>query len=364
MFDNISKSNPFNKPFETFKAASDTKINNSANKLFKDRKFSEEYKPVYYVSRILQSTSSLVSASTFFIAIYLILENRLGSLGAAAIGLIICTLIEVLKMFLWKICSKGIQKYNQVNAVLIGVLITMHIVSALGSIEGARRSSSLSAPHNDTFLKPIDVGSIKKVAIKSMESIDNMILKLTGNTRSKALKVLASLNEQKVRLTKQLETELKEAKAINEEALSRYNREQALNKIEIADRQKLNSYITVAAAASFEALFVLCSLFCTYFLFRAYVDFCAENSEGPRQTAAVTAASNGKKDYSAIDVETAKRAPIGFNKKDAGNLETCANPKCSKKFKKIVWNKKYCSEKCKISAWEQRNGRTLIPKKS
>ena len=190
-----------------------------------------------------------------------------------------------------------------------------------------------------------------------------MILKLTGNTRSKALKVLASLNEQKVRLTKQIEIDVKEAKAINEEALSRYSQAQTLRKRERADGQKLNGYITVIAAAAFEALFVLCSLFCTYFLFRAYVDFCAENSEAPRQTAAVTAASNGTKDSKAIDVETAKRAPIGFNKNEVGNLQTCASPKCSKKFEKIVWNKKYCSERCKISAWEQRNGRTLIPKK-
>ena len=363
MFDNISNSNPFNAPFKAFKAASNTKINTTAKELFKDRKFSEEYKTVYYISRTLQTLASIVSASTFFIAIYLILEARLGPISAGSIGVITCVLIELLKAFLWRICSKGVQKYNEVSTALISVLVAMHIISGLGSIEGARRSGNLTPNAVIISASKVNIDSISLAHAKKIESIDLMIIKLTSNTRSKALKVLSSLNEQKVNLTAQHVETIKQAKAHNVEAdaIAKTQSEEA--QLARAEQTKTNTYITIIAAAFFEVLFVLCSLFCTYFLFRAYVDLHAETSAKPSRTAAVTAKASKEVTKAKADIKEPTRAPIGFTKNEVGNLETCAHLECSAKFKKIVWNKKYCSEECKISAWQQRKGKTFVPKK-
>ncbi|MCY7329914.1 MAG: hypothetical protein LH618_15275, partial [Saprospiraceae bacterium] len=138
--------------------------------------------------------------------------------------------------------------------------------------------------------------------------------------------------------------------------------------------EKMQAY-SVGAAIVAELVFLLCTAFCLYYLFRHY----AEQQGTPEPITAATTnqattfsqngAANKVTDSSGLPRNEGRRMiGFGYDHRNAGanddrttmivhDKRTCGH--CGEPYTYMAAKQKYCSEPCRVAAWETRTGRTL-----
>ena len=353
--------NPFNKQFETVKENGQNEINNrttqQANEIFKDKPFALEYKTAFIIAKCISFVANIVSLFSAFFAIQFILSLLTGVYIAFFGSLAICGLLELLKNASWKVNIKNFLRYKKVNIGLF-LLIVLSLASIGTSLLGAYLipNSFVSSPvkNNSDSLALADLTTINT----QIANLDKLVLETSnkaipnqqGKVSSTFKTMLASLTVQKDSLSSEKRAINKRLESIRAEQAT--DKENA-NKGEI-ENIKFLQICCVLVALAFEVIFILCTIFTFYYMFRVYVD----TGEQPKtvqtivNTGELPTQRNGN-----------ERQTIGFfneNRTTNENRINCKN--CSKEFTKNHKKQIFCAEKCRISHWNKTHERTINEK--
>lgn len=374
MSNKVSLKNSKDKKFELHQEGVLNLLEKAANNLFKDKYFYEEFKGVFAFSSFLKVVSSFVSFCTGFLAIQIATKLIFGYYLSTFFALTVCVSLEVVKAFFWRINSKWFLKYKKVSKTLIASLVALHLVSlGFSAYGGWMLPTLLNAPSVESVPK-IDEGSISAPYLAAIAKIDEQIRinnkKLSENESNSTIR---SFNKN---IEKLLNQKTEKEKALNLAILSAKEERQgkvAENQEKLLKQQnKRNEEIKAArisclvASLFFELVFVVCSCFCVYYLFRLNIDLDSSGQEAEEEKANQKAPTKGLKLLSRqqahqapplVEQKTAKKpAKIGFQ---LGCLDSkkkptkkCALPSCSNTWQGGAHNKLYCSSNCRRLAYQ------------
>jgi hypothetical protein len=391
----LSFANPFDAVFEQVKGAGinvvSERLAQKANELYKDKPFGLEYKGVYMVTDLVAKISSLISFASALFALQTVLFWIVGLYVSWIGSLLLCGLIEVLKTQIWGKTAKNFNVYKRVGVLGISSLIGLHVLSLVSSGYGAYLiPSQFAAPApvldsfahqtNQTILSEagnLDAQILGVDAQISKQS--SLLIKPNGEKSSSTAKELSKLNAQK----SELQAQKREALARVEQMQKDHKTQSEIKGKETQSEVLTLQYIAVGVAVLFEFLYILCTLFGFYFMFRVYVDT-IETNDNRKETNDLVINSNdnrkeanqnltnaydnrketneNRKEQTPHPAPPANKNPskIGFKFYDTNGglvLPKCAN--CETDFIPKHHKQKYCTDNCRVQKWEQETGKTL-----
>lgn len=348
-------SNPFEHKFTLFSAnlskknAEHTKetIETKSGEVFADKPFSIEYKGIYNVTKVGQSVAQVVTflttAALGVFALTHIVPLAWGIYIAVPLALLFAYGVEKIKRSTLAIAAKHCLKYGQFGAVGVFAILVM-CVSIAAALYGAKELPGVvyAKPQravdghsaNDTQ-KQIDVvqSDINRLQSKLDAKAGNWVAE--NRTLPKLQRQRAELISQKAQFERQAgeRSEIEHTEALTDRQ----------GKVE-----KMQVY-AVGAAIVAELIFLFCTGFIFYFLFRHY----AEQNEAQTKDAtyAGTTQENPGK------VRTMAKGTITETFLSTDRSAKCLH--CSKPYEKRTTFQKYCSESCRVTAWEKNTGNTL-----
>jgi Na+-transporting methylmalonyl-CoA/oxaloacetate decarboxylase gamma subunit len=368
----LSFANPFDAVFEQVKGAGinvvSERLAQKANELYKDKPFGLEYKGVYMVTDLVAKISSLISFASALFALQTVLFWIVGLYVSWIGSFLLCGLIEVLKTQIWGKTAKNFNVYKRVGVLGISSLIGLHILSLVSSGYGAYLiPSQFAAPApvldsfahqtNQTILSEagnLDAQILGLDAQISKQS--SLLIKPNGEKSSSTAKELSKLNAQK----SELQAQKREALARVEQMQKDHKTQSEIKGKETQSEVLTLQYIAVGVAVLFEFLYILCTLFGFYFMFRVYVDTIEPETQTPENSGKMVKnstpesreAGNPKIGQSQIPQiappVNIKPPKIGFKFYDANGgiiLPTCVN--CGLEFLPNHQKQKYCTTDCK-----------------
>ena len=355
--------NPKNEAFNIYLQQTADTIDRAANNLFKDKSYKDEYKAVFVVSTLLKFVCSILSFATMVVALYFSFYGLFGFYASLLLAVAVCGLFEVLKTKIWTISSKHGLKYKNVSKGLILALIAVHIVSLASSGIGAFLIPKLIS--EQTTSAPAEPKTISIEIANQIAAIDKQLqsISTSTSTSSTSRKSFANLTSQKAVLiaaqaTAQEQAQTDKATAQEQETKAKADRQQQIIKDQI---------LFVGSSIAFELLFIVCSIFLAYYLFRTVIDLEADaNEANPTANEVVkngldtaTVPDNGQQAPQA----TANVQKIGFKQGTTEKQQTfqeietqtkqleftriCQLDSCKKPFIHAIHNQKFCSNKCR-----------------
>lgn len=275
-------SNPYNAPFEGVKDAGTqhdtTQLAARAAAIFADKPYTQENKAVFWLCQILAGTAAAVSFATALFAFQYLLAHTVGA-GLAWVGAgIICGVFEGLKFLFWRGVVKQRMRYKRAAVGGIIALVMLHIFSLAASCLGAYLIPQTTAGNPN-----VNAPNTAAVVIAQSEKVDGQLAEIdkqitaflphltnaNGKKSGSTAQQIAALRQQKDALLQQ-KKELSEtiaAAQIADKALS----EKALS--ENANSQQTMQILCVCIACAFELVYILCTVFVFYYLFRAFIDY-------------------------------------------------------------------------------------------
>jgi hypothetical protein len=364
-------SNPFTHKFTAFSANLSEKnaahtaqtVTTKSGEVFADKPFTIEYKGIYSTAKIGQSVAQVVTflttAALGVFALTHIVPLWWGIYIAIPLGLLFAYGVENIKRSTLAIAAKHYLKYGEFGAVGIVALLVM-CVSIGAALYGAKELPGV------VYAKPqrkSDLQSAQELQ-KQADAVQSDINRLQGKLDSKAgnwvaeNRTLPKLQKQRAELINQkAQTELeagKQAETEYGEALT--DRAQKVDKMQV---------YAVGAAIVAELVFLFCTGFILYYLFRHYAE---ENPEIKGEQAATIAPQTNGATYPG-GTQVKGKMPIVANMNATGQTftlrteptkgrsEKCLH--CGKDYNKRTTFQKYCTEICRVSAWESNTGRNL-----
>lgn len=355
--------NPKNEAFNNYLEQTADAIDRAANDLFKDKSYKDEYKAVFVLSTLLKYVCSVLSFATMVVALYFSFLGLFGFYASVSLAVAICGLFEALKTQIWSISSKHKLKYKTTSKALIFALIAVHVVSLGSSAVGAYLIPNLiseQTPSQATDQKEISIQIANQIA-----EIDKQLQNVSTSTTtsSTSRKSFANLTSQKAVLIAAQERQQEQVQKDKATA------EQVAIIAKEAQQQKIkkDQILFVGSSIAFELLFIACSTFIAYYLFRTVIDLEADAKEA-NQTAnevvkiGLDAASVPTDGHQAPQA-TANVQKIGFKQGTGQEQQTsteqqtekkrleftriCLFDSCKKPFLHSIHNQKFCSNKCR-----------------
>ena len=374
MNNKVSLKNSKDQNFENYTAKVFNILEKKAENLFKDKCFHEEFKAVFAFTSILRIISSLVSFFTGFVAVQMATKLLFGSYLSVFFALSACICLEIIKTFFWRINSKWVLKYKKVSRPIIGSLVGLHLISLAFSAYGGWLLPLMVAAPTLPAAKNINIEDVARPFVVSIALIDEQITlnsakiaKTTSNSTVRSLNEISkTLLEQKTAqetaknraiLTATTKNNLLEAKAA----------EMAQNAQKTRSKKVFIAQIScLVASLFFELLFILCSVFGVYYLFRLNIETEAEKQQ-PKSLL------SKQQDQDPLPSEQPHEAPkeekqneiIGFksrclDSKKREHPKICALDGCGNTFQGGAHNKLYCSNDCRKMAYQARKYKANI----
>jgi len=377
MSSKINDLNPKNETFNRYQAKVKSIVARQAQSIYQDKNFADEFRSIFVSSVSLRLVANIVSSATFLVAVYIGLFPLIGSFLAVLVGLVSCILFEVLKSFVWRITNKYILKYKTVSFLLVASLVGLHLVSFGGSCFGAWQLPCILIAPTASTATVQNIDSINTTYLVQLATIDKHLEQLQDKTSSSTIrKAINNLTEQKKTILSGQKLAIEDAKEKNQAKVKENKEATKTANLEHQANIKKTQVSSLGLAAFFEVLFIICSIFIAYYLFRQYVD----DSEQDNQEPSVQDGDNRNitDDNSVIKAESqaseiAHQAPkatnkIGFEqgknseqaKRQDGNRQEleytkiCALDSCKEPFLHNIHNQKYCSTDCRKLAYEKR----------
>lgn len=395
----FSFSNPFDAVFEQVKAAGETVQNDRKAKeafaVYSDKPFAVEYASIYTLSKGVALAAGLVSFASAIFALQSVLFWVVGLYVSWAGAGVLCYAIEKLKTQVWEKVAKAHLKYKRFLAGGLGVLVGLHLLSLGTSLYGAflipaqfqpepiRTDSTTEKAHGLVFEQVATIDKQISNLDAQIQAQTPLLVKPNGAKSSSTAKSLSALNTQKSELQKQkagilekVESVQKEYKEVSEKRAQTQNKE-----------VEFLQYLCVGVAALFELIFVLCTLFSYYYLFRVYVESNPENREQTLTENREQALTENREQILTENREqiltenrdknkerkeqqnphiapnpNANPAKIGFKWYDSNGglvLPVCVN--CGIEFLPNHHKQKYCKVECK-EEYRIKSGKKPLPK--
>ena len=304
-------------------------------------------KPYYAENKHLKTLcfgfSYLLNAASigigFSFAYSVIYTPITGAILAACIAALVLSILEAFKRALLPRLCKNYLQFSALTPGLILCLLALIALSGFCSYKGGDYVIKQFTPPPHT----IKIDSIKQhysSIIASKEAKQNNLLKVKykGTTTRTAQKAIEALQSEINAIRQQESSSIAAAAESNKSAIA----------VAAAGMEQNGFYFAVLALL-FDGLLVLCLAYCEYYDYRSFADFAGDNNDIkrpiterntagvlPAETNVETLAASEKTVQSVVETEQqhCKRCGAGFEKK-AG--------------------KKYCSDKCRIKSWNDRN---------
>lgn len=358
----LKMANPFEGKFKAFSAnlsaqnAQDhthTTTGKSAE-VFADKPFTHEFRTVYSVALVGQSLSQIVTycttAALGVFALTHIIPTDWGIYIAVPLALLFAFGVERLKRSTLTIAAKHLLKYKTFGFVGL-VAFAVMLVSIAAALYGAKELPGV------VYAKPERVKDAS-----SAEALTAEISRVQDDIeRTKT--VIASKpnwtaeNRTLPRLQRERAALVERRAAADGAALVRSDTEHAEAIAERAEKVEKMQVYSVGAAIVAELIFLFCTGFILYYLFRHY----AESTTGSGAPGAGTSATNGTVSARPItanlSVNESRTTKIVNDAANKGKDRTCEH--CGKPYIYGHHKQKYCSDHCRVAAWEQRTGAKL-----
>lgn len=364
--------NPFERKFRTFAQQLDAKnatehadaVANKSGEVFRDKPFTEEYRPLYRVAMIGQSLSQIVTflttAALGVFALNHIIPLWWGVYVAVPLGIAFAFGVERVKRSSLTIASKHLLKYRTFGFVGIVAALVM-CVSIAAALYGAKELPGVVYP---VPKRALDSDGAAQLTAE-IERIQTDIDRLQNDLKSRRNwiaenRTLPRLQKERAALVERRETVRNSAEG----------RADADHRAALEDRaaqvEKMQVY-SIGAAIVAELIFLFCTAFILYYLFRHFAERNTPEKEPTgAQSNGIGFYQNGTTTAANSLPQNETRQPIGFTygkritENVAGNERTCTH--CGKAYVYGHARQKYCSDDCRIAAWENRTGTTLTKK--
>ena len=276
--------NPFNNVFEDVSAQGKeheiTQVGAAAEKLYCDKPYAKEYKSIYITTAILAAFASLVSFATALFAFQSVLYFTVGTVLSWGASFAICAVFEVLKTLFWRVTAKEKLRYK--NTALGGVfaLVLLHIVSLVSSGYGAylipanfegekMQIDSLGAKLANADLKNAENLDLQTSEIdKQITALQPFILTPSGKKSTVTAAQITTLQKQKSELLAQKAAANDKLNALAQTAQANAEKAETARAVGASTAQ----IVCLILAVSFELIYILCTLFACYYLYRVFVD--------------------------------------------------------------------------------------------
>lgn len=384
--------NPFERKFKEF-AQNLTAKNAEGNAahiaaksgdVFADKPFSVEFHTVYKVAQWGQSVAQVVTycttAALGVFALTHIIPLWWGVWVAVPLGLLFAFGVEKVKRSTLAIASKHLLKYKTFGFVGFVALLTL-CVSIFAALYGAKELPGVVYPLPARSIDPAAVVALTADIDRVQSDID----RIQSNLRSEKNWVAENRTLPKLQKERAALVEKRDAATTTAQGRGDADHAEAL-----ADRaakiDKMQVY-SVGAAIVAELVFLLCTGFIFYYLFRHFAETNPDANDTPENIEAGNIATktaplatnsqqraNGQQvgTSNGVPIENAARQPIGFayanrnapartenveTQNVQGNQRLCEH--CQTAYTYGHARQRYCTEGCRVAAWEGRTGRTL-----
>jgi hypothetical protein len=374
MSSKINDLNPKNEIFNAYQAKVKSIVSRQAQSIYQDKNFADEFRSVFVSSVSLRLVANIVSSATFLVAVYWGLFPLIGSFLAVLVGLLSCILFEVLKSFVWRITNKYVLKYKTVSFFLVASLVGLHLVSFGGSCFGAWQLPCILIAPTPSQATVQNIDSINTTYLVQLATIDKQLEQLQDKTNSSTIrKAINNLTEQKKQVLSGQNLAIQDAKEKNQAKVKENKQQLKTANFEHQAHVHKIQVSSLCITAFFEVLFILCSIFIAYYLFRQYVDDSEQDNQQPSVKDGDKRLITGDNSEKSQASEIAHQAPkatnkIGFEqgknneqaKRQDGNRQEleytkiCALDSCKEPFLHNIHNQKYCSTDCRKLAYEKR----------
>lgn len=326
------------------------------------KSFFESYRALFYTALLfsfLAQVASAISSYSFFAALLQVKILNPYLLVSAVIGILVS--VEIIK---YTVVNKSFKELfalqPQHNTALFIIAFLVSSLSIYASITGGGNLGI------DTT-QPQLVSSAFDTEIAALRN------DITGIQARNTWKGQTYLPTKEKSLLYAKETEIAALKAKKESALQAVTAQNETNKTQFQ-----------ISFAAFELLFFVCTIFVWYYKRRSSVEFLAVTPD-TIGTATVSTHTTADVNSTTPTVATTPQTPqptpttrrIGFvfgtKKSTTADVISTATPNvgngnkvclhCSKPYTYQIHNQKYCSETCRVAAWEQRNGKRLKKRK-
>jgi len=368
--------NPFQRKFTQW-SESLTKKNDAghaeaahgeAAAIFEDQPFTKEYRRVYGVAKagrtLAQVVTFLTTAGLGLFALNHLITADWGQYITVPIALLFAVGIESVKRGTLSIAAKHLLKYKTFGATGVFAVLTL-CVSVLFAIWGAKELPEQVYPEPQRITDVSSVAAIEADISRVQKDIERLQSRSADNWTAEN-RTLPRLQKQRAELAARRDE-------ANRDALARADQAHAeASTTRAAKVEKMQVY-AVFTAATAEAVFLACTLFVFYYLFRSYEE--STNATGqerpteqapgratsPPATGAANFSSNGTTHANGHNVsrkedrrETSTRAHAHTH---ADGNRRCDH--CGQTYTHGHARQKFCSEKCRVLNWQERNGKTL-----
>jgi len=350
-------------------------IGSKSQDTFKDKPFTDEFKTVYKVAQWGQSLSQIVTfcttAALGVFALSHVIPLAWGIYIAVPLALLFAFGVEKVKRSTLAIASKHLLKYKTFGFVGFVAVLVM-LVSIGAALYGAKVLPGVFYPTPERTTDPAAVAALSADIDRVQADIDRLQsgLKSEKNWIGEN-KTLPKLQKQRADLVEKRDQATKEAATRGDQVYGEGLAQRA------AKVDKMQVY-SVGAAIIAELIFLLCTVFVFYYLFRHFAEQnpeAADDSEGEamalhsQPAPATRPQMNGRpvaqnfrgsqQTVYTIPADVPARARNNATVTNATVTQGHFNKECAQCgtpfLAKVAWQK-YCSEACKMSFHEAKHG--------
>lgn len=378
--------NPFDGKFKAFATALRAKnaqdhaddTGGKSAEVFRDKPFTEEYRTLYTVAAVGQLLSQVVTylttAGLGVFALVHVIPLAWGIYVAVPLALAFAFGVERVKRSSLAIAAKHVLKYRTFGFVGIAAGLVM-CVSIAAALYGAKELPGVVYPVPKRVADPAAVAALTA----DIDRIQSDIDRLQAGLKSEANWTAENRTLPKLQAQRAALVERRDAATSAAEGRADAGHAEALSD-RAAKVDKMQVY-SIAAAVVAELVFLLCTAFVFYYLFRHYAESNPAQEDEKKAPAATAAPVGFSANGTTTTTTTAPngthagptneaRRPIGFFQYNAnrntqnvdGNKRSCAH--CGQAYVYGHARQKYCSEDCRVAAWELRAGRPLQKQRS
>jgi len=386
--------NPFDAKFKQFAEKLTSKnsqghaeqVAAKSGDLYADKPFTSEFQTIYKVTQWGQTLAQVVTYATTaglgVFALQHVIPSGWGIYVAVPLALLFAYGVESVKRSTLAIASKHLLKYKTFGFVGIVAALVM-CVSIAAALYGAKEMPGV--------FYPLPARSVDATAAAQLTADIDRVQKDIDRTTSTLAseKNWVAENRTLPRLQKERAALVNKRDAAQKEAGGRGDTDHAEALALRADNvAKMQTY-TIGAAIVAELVFLFCTGFIFYYLFRAFAEQ-EQDAPQPDETPAptenkATGAGNGLSNpigqringqpintANGVGIDNETRPPIGFAYANRNaparteNVETqtvhtnqrlCEH--CQTPYIYGHARQRYCTEVCRVAAWEGRTGKTL-----
>ncbi|MBL7808643.1 MAG: hypothetical protein JNN28_12540 [Saprospiraceae bacterium] len=367
-------------------------IQSKSGAVFKDKPFTDEYKTVYGIAGWGQTIAQVVTFATTaglgVFALQHIIPAAWGLYVALPIAILFAAGVEAVKRSTLAIAAKHLLKYKSFGFAGIAAGLVM-CVSIAAALYGAKELPGVFYPKPARTTDGATVATLTADIEAVQRDIQRVQATISVNPNwISETKTLPKLQKERAALVARRDQATKDAEG----------RADAAHAEAIADRaakvDRMQTY-SVAAAIIAEVVFLLCAGFSMYYLWRAFAESESESESATKDTKPDTATAPQVVPGATITQKTAnvfppptyngasitptnERRPIGFdyaNRNARAHTENVYTENVAPTNQRLCDHcgtayvygharQRYCSESCRVAAWEGRTGRVLKKQKA